>query len=171
MNKSSRTVISLLGAPRCGKDTVASFLVERKGFLKIAFADQIKLEFGISISEFEKLKGTEEEGLIRKRLWAFSDSKLAKDPLYFINIVKNKIQSNVYNSFVIPDVRTEDEFSLFDKQNIYWIRNPNVNEHVGDYLSGSRIKIQMLNDVKNITNDFENKERFLLHLEDHFRYL
>ena len=40
-----KRAFGLVGAVRSGKDSVANFLVETRGFVPLAFADQIKEEF------------------------------------------------------------------------------------------------------------------------------
>ena len=41
--------LGIIGAPGAGKDAIADYLIEAKGYDRIAFADQIKEEYyGIS---------------------------------------------------------------------------------------------------------------------------
>lgn len=105
-----KRVWALLGAPRSGKDTVSKYLQETRGFEVLAFGDQIKTEFGISIEDFEALKITGEIEELRKKLWAFSEQKKSEDPDYFIRGVMSKA-INSKKSVVISDIRTEREFN------------------------------------------------------------
>lgn len=99
----------MIGAPRAGKDVVASFLQETRNFASFAFADRVKEEFGISKEDFEaaKIAGNIKE--LRDKLWAFSAEKKKDDPEYFIRLVMERAISTE-ESVVITDIRTEDEF-------------------------------------------------------------
>lgn len=107
-----KRIFGLIGAPRSGKDSVAKYLEETRGFASLAFADQIKEEFGISKEDFEaaKIAGNIEE--LRQKLWDFSAKLKQQDPLHFIRSVMQKaVNSN--ESVVITDIRTEDELNAF----------------------------------------------------------
>jgi len=105
--------IGLIGEPEAGKDDVVSHvLITKYGFIRFAFADEIKRcyysESGITEEYFKSCRGTPEENRIRKELWEFSDKvKEKKGNLYFINKVLDK--ANKYENSVITDIRTEDE--------------------------------------------------------------
>lgn len=109
-----KRIFGLVGPPRAGKDVVANFLVETRDFKKLAFADRIKTEFGISKEDFEaaKIAGNIEE--LRTRLWDFSAKKKAEDPEYFIRLVMEEAVKSE-ESVVITDIRTEDEFNALFK--------------------------------------------------------
>ncbi len=107
-----KRVYGLIGAPRSGKDLIANFLVETRGFTKIAFADQIKLEFGISDADFDAAKSTGSDLELRNKLWDFSAEKKKNDPEYFIRTVINKINA-LQESVVVTDIRTQDELRAF----------------------------------------------------------
>lgn len=104
-----KRVMGLIGAPRVGKDEVARFLQETRGFVAFAFADRVKEEFGISKEDFEaaKIAGNIKE--LRDKLWAFSEDKKRNDPEYFIRLVMERAVG-IEESVVITDIRTEDEF-------------------------------------------------------------
>lgn len=110
VNYPEKRVFALLGAPRSGKDTVARYLVESRNFVKKAFADKIKEEFGVSNEDFEMAKISGKIDNLRKELWEFSEIKKKDDPEYFIRLVIDEVV-NTDNSVVITDVRTEDEFN------------------------------------------------------------
>lgn len=122
-----KRIFGLVGAPRTGKNEVARFLEETRGFEQIAFADQIKEEFGISKEDFEaaKIAGNIKE--LRDKLWAFSAEKKKDDPLYFVRKVIQKAL-NSENSVVITDIRTPEELASFlhmesdVMRRIYWTR-------------------------------------------------
>lgn len=107
--------IGLVGPPRAGKDTVAEWLCERKGFQRFAFADKIKDEYfaslGLTDAEFEKLKGTDEEGRIRDGLWRYSDEmRAAHGTFHFIDKVLHDIRVCSRN-VVVTDIRTREELT------------------------------------------------------------
>ena len=140
-----KRVFSLVGALRVGKNSVADFLSETRGFTQMAFADQIKEEFGINKEDFEaaKIAGNIEE--LRNKLWAFSAEKKKEDPNYFINKVVEKAEKSE-KSVVITDIRTEEELAAFYNINsrirrVYWIRG-NFEQEIdeNDFLAGSKLK-------------------------------
>jgi len=141
-------VFGLIGAVRVGKGSVANFLTETRGFKQIAFADQIKEEFGISKADFEaaKIAGNIEE--LRSKLWEFSAAKKKDDPLYFIKKVIDKAQ-NYDGNVIITDIRTEQELigfynikcaSLTKLKRVYWVRgDPKQEIDKNDKINGSKL--------------------------------
>lgn len=107
-----KKILGLIGPPRCGKDTVAEFLVQNHGYKRLAFADRIKTEYGISIEDFEaaKISGKIEE--VRQALWEFSQEKYKDDPQYFIKSVMQEAV-NSKQSVIITDIRTLGEIESF----------------------------------------------------------
>jgi len=103
-----KRVYGLIGSPRDGKNSVAQFLEETRGFTSLAFADQIKEEFGIKKEDFEAAKISGEIDKIRKALWDFSEKKTKNNPSYFISSVMQRV-SDLDGSVVITDIRTMDE--------------------------------------------------------------
>lgn len=144
-----RRVFGLVGAMRTGKDSVANFLSETRGFKQMAFADQIKEEFGVSKEDFEaaKIAGNIEE--LRSRLWAFSADKKKDDPNYFIKKVVEKAEKSE-QSIVITDIRTEEELSAFYNidsriKRVYWIRGDCDGEiDENGLLAGSKLKEEVV---------------------------
>jgi len=107
--------IGLIGAPGSGKDEVAKFLVEKRGFRRLAFADQIKAsyfaEIGITDEEFKAARGTAIETVWRGGLWDYSSGmKYAHGDRYFIDPVLIKMEDSV-EPVVISDIRTSEEFN------------------------------------------------------------
>jgi len=136
-----KRIWAIIGKSRSGKDTVAKYLQETRGFASYAFADKIKAEFGISKGDFEisKINGQAEQ--IRKDLWEFSDSKTSKDSLYFVRKILDDI-NNSNLSAIITDIRTPEEFNAF----FYYDYDTTVNRRVF-YISSSNSPL---------VDDFEN---------------
>jgi len=174
-----KRVFGLIGGMRVGKDSVANFLTETRGFEQIAFADQIKEEFGIEKADFEaaKIAGNIEE--LRNKLWEFSAEKRKNDPEYFIKkVVKKAIDSD--KSVVITDIRTPEEFYAFlpiKNSRIYWVHGPSFITEDFDknyLLSGSKLPEKMIIDYAcseetkyKIESIFNNKNG----LYDFYKYL
>lgn len=180
-------VFGLVGAMRTGKDSVANFLIETRGFTRMAFADQIKKEFGISNADFEaaKIAGNIEE--LRKRLWAFSAEKKKNDPLYFIKKVIDKARNHDGN-VIITDIRTEEELAAFfdmelgphlHLKRVYWVRGVFGQEvDKEDRLNGSKLlRSKVINcqatyntgyDLRCIYNDQSGLYKFYQHLDKFF---
>jgi len=146
-----KRIFGLIGAPRSGKDSVAKFLEETRGFVSLAFADQIKDEFGISKEDFEaaKIAGNIEE--LRQKLWDFSAKLKQQDPLHFIRSVMQKA-ARLEKSVVITDIRTEDELNSFyglEKTNdmirrVYYVTTSAAGNFSGDVLAGSKLPMALL---------------------------
>lgn len=159
-----KRIYGLIGANRCGKSQVANFLTETRGFVQIAFADQIKKEFGISPEDFEaaKIAGNIEE--LRERLWAFSAEKKKQDPEYFIKKVIN-IALDAEKPVVITDIRTVEELGAFthiqkapnDIQRVYWIR-PRAEIEIDEkgFILGSKLTLEDIEDYRAV--DLPNYE-------------
>lgn len=145
-----KRVFGLVGAPRAGKDSVAQFLRETRGFEARAFADKIKEDFGISKEEFEAAKIAGNIEKLRDKLWAFSADKKQNDPLYFINLVV-KDSLAIEKSVVITDIRTPEEFSAVKNiGRIYWVSRDFTSDYEEKdstrYLSGSKLLFDELTD-------------------------
>lgn len=173
-----KRVFGLIGSPRCGKDRVADFLTETRDFIQLAFADQIKEEFGISKEDFEaaKIAGNIQE--LRNKLWAFSAEKKKDDQMYFINKVVEKAK-NSKQSVVITDIRTPQEFYImwgcFPEiiRRVYWVRRKDNVEVENGKLKESELEIDYINKFKNhgikyITNDTNGLYGFFRHLDEFF---
>jgi len=118
-----KRIFRLIGVPRAGKDSVAKYLQETRGFATLAFADRIKEEFGISKEDFELAKISGDIARVRQELWDFSEEKREKDPLYFVRrVMEDAIKST--KSVVITDIRTPEELDAFRyyKENSHTIR-------------------------------------------------
>lgn len=156
-----KRIFGLVGAMRVGKDSVANFLTETRGFQQIAFADQIKEEFGISAADFEaaKIAGNIEE--LREKLWKFSAQKKKEDPEYFIKKVIEK-SLNSEGSVVITDIRTPEEMSAFlniksnNVNRIYWVRGSFEHEFdKNGCLAGSKLPEKMFANYMGPTSEYD----------------
>jgi hypothetical protein len=107
--------IGLVGAPGSGKDEVAKFLVEKHGFKRLAFADQIKKSYfasiGITEEKFKAARGTGKEEMWRSGLWDYSSKmKVEHGSRYFIDPVIKEVKEYPTPT-VISDIRTDIELS------------------------------------------------------------
>lgn len=171
-----KRIFGLIGAPRVGKDSVAQFLQESRGFRPMAFADKIKEEFGVSNEDFEaaKIAGNIEE--LRQKLWDFSAEKKRAKPGYFIDKVTETIIDSK-DSVVVTDIRTQDELEAITEVGgrIYWVVGKDL-QSTGEsgLLLGSKLFLSFLvdeakaNRVRILKNDVKGLFRFFQHLENHF---
>lgn len=156
-----KRIYGLIGGLRVGKDVVANFLSETRNFTQMAFADQIKDEFGISNEDFEaaKIAGNIEE--LRNKLWNFSAEKKKNNSRYFIDKIINKAEISK-NSVIITDIRTPEEFQAFSDiktilKRIYWVKCECLEDFDHDgYLVGSRLS-------KNMIMEFIKNKKSQLH--------
>ena len=150
----------LIGGTRVGKNSVADFLSETRGFVQMAFADQIKEEFGISLEDFEdaKIAGNIEE--LRDKLWAFSAEKKKEDPNYFIKKVVRKAEKSE-QSVIITDIRTEEELAAFYNINsrikrVYWVRGDcekEIDENC--LLDNSKLRLDIITNCLGQTSEYD----------------
>lgn len=176
-----KRIFGIIGAPRTGKDTVAKYLQESRDFVPMAFADKIKEEFGISKEDFEaaKIAGNIDE--LRNKLWEFSATKKAVDPMYFIKKTMDAAV-NAKKSVIITDIRTKEEITAFYNygsidcpRRIYSIFHPDFSKKDNDgCLMGTQIASSFLDDleydgtIKVIFNTMERLYGFLYELENFF---
>ena len=148
-----KRLFGLIGQNGCGKDTVANFLKETRGFKRLAFADRIKTEAGIDPNDFEaaKVSGKIEE--VRRQLWEFSDSKIRNNPLYFIQPVMTEALKQ--QNAVITDIRTSLELDTFFEygssecriKRVYLLTDGDKQVSVDDstgFLKGSKLKYEII---------------------------
>jgi dephospho-CoA kinase len=108
-----KTIIALAGPLGAGKDTFARHLVDRHGFRRFAFADEIKRRYyaatGHSEEEFKEGRDTSLEDEIRKGLWQYSDHAKAEfGSLYFVKALVDAVRE-FHGHAVVTDIRTMDE--------------------------------------------------------------
>lgn len=126
---SSRKIIGLTGRRRSGKDTVASFLVDRRGFTRLSFADPLKEAtkslFFFSDDQLEKRKEQVDPryGVSPRRVLQCLGTDLIRDQLQdllgmsepiFLASMRSRIHDAITTnrSVVISDVRFPDEARL-----------------------------------------------------------
>lgn len=142
----SKTVVGLIGAPASGKDVLADFLVEERGFRRFAFADRVKegyyAESGYNESKFKAFRGTELEQDIRRGLWEYSDRmRKQHGELYFVMPVIADIDRSLQPA-VVSDVRTPEELEQlqpFKPVMIHVVRDVLTELNTG-LVPGTRIK-------------------------------
>lgn len=164
--------LGIIGAPGAGKDTLANYLVENKGYIRLAFADQIKKEYyavsGYTEEQFKSRDG--EEKVIRDGLWSYSAEMKEKNGWdYFIKPVMNVIE-RAPHPVVITDIRTFSEWNaaLSNTRTFMVLRNPK-RELAGSVLLGTEIKLSSImgtipifwNDCDNLEETYRNFEDFL----------
>jgi len=112
----AKIVMGIVGPTRSGKDTVAEWLVENRGYRRFAIADRIKDEYfskiAITSQKFEQFKGTDREQELRDGLWQYSDSVKAKHGKdWFVDRVFDEI-SGCEDHAIITDIRTQTELNV-----------------------------------------------------------
>jgi len=117
-------LIGLTGLPRSGKDTFASFLVERHGYTRLAFADPLKQAaahlLGRTVDEMHGCNGFDREAILPE--WGFSTrwflqvlgtecmrQQVRED--FWIQHMRNRIE-RTYGNIVITDCRFPNEAAL-----------------------------------------------------------
>ena len=167
-----KRVFGLIGSPRAGKDEVANFLTETRGFKRLAFADKIKEECGISIQDFEMAKINGNISQIRQKLWDYSSNIRKTDPTYFIRLIIEEA-TKIDNSVVITDIRTYDEIKAVENiGSIYWVINT-IECNIDDdgMIKGSKLhydtNIKQAK-IKRIENQFDGIFNFYKYLEQYF---
>lgn len=129
---SSRKIIGLTGRRRSGKDTVASFLVDRRGFTRLSFADPLKEAtkslFFFTDDQLEKRKEQVDPryGVSPRRVLQCLGTDLIRDQLQdllgmsepiFLASMRSRIHDAIATTgdrtrVVISDVRFPDEARL-----------------------------------------------------------
>lgn len=165
--------LGIIGAPGAGKDTLADYLVENKGFLKIAFADQIKNEYydisGYTEEQFKSRDGKEQE--IRDGLWEYS-AKMKEEhgQDYFIKPVMNVVRESKKPT-IITDIRTFYEFSAsLSSAKVFVVIRDYKKELAGQYLLGTELRLATIMGILPIFwNDSSNLEETYCNFEDFLR--
>ena len=120
-------VIGLCGVARSGKDTfcrhaINLFKQQNVECERVSFADALKLDVDdflkdkVGISAFTE--DTQEKSLIRDFLVAYGTNLMRKrDDSYWINKIKDKVQSNISNNVmsIITDIRYPNELDWVKK--------------------------------------------------------
>ena len=116
----SPKVIFLSAKRRAGKDTLADYMQNRYGFIKVAFADQLKNEvaekMSINRNEFDddtlkELKPNGSNYTRRQLLQQYGGSKRREDETYFVRKAVEQINRHLANgrNVVVSDARFPGE--------------------------------------------------------------
>ena len=124
----TKHIIGITGKAGSGKDTMASYL-EQQGYIKLSFGSAVKDIVSIITGwSREFVEGTNEERHLRETLVHPDYNKTCRELMQFVgtdlfrnqfddniwvNIIKNKIESDIINDkFVITDVRFDNEAQM-----------------------------------------------------------
>lgn len=166
------THLGIIGAPGAGKDTIANYLIENKGYKRFAFADQIKKEYydisGFSELEF-KGRGIIEQD-IRDGLWEYSAKiKNIRGPTCFIDPVIEELVN--CNKVILTDVRTELEMKCCKSNGVklFIVIRDLQKELSGEKLLGTQLVLKQLigqypifwNYLDNLEETYVNFDQFL----------
>jgi dephospho-CoA kinase len=117
-------IILLAGFAGSGKDTVASILVNQKGYTRFAFADPIKEEMAAELNQplelFHSVEGKKQFVLgktLREHCISHGEFKRAQDPEYWVKETAKRIVSSGKQNIVISDWRLLPE--LFGLQKAF----------------------------------------------------
>ena len=116
----SPKVVFLSAKRRAGKDTLANYMQNRYGFIKVAFADQLKNEvaekMSINRKEFDddtlkELKPNGSNYTRRQLLQQYGGSKRREDETYFVRKAVEQINRHLANgrNVVVSDARFPGE--------------------------------------------------------------
>ncbi|MCK5013814.1 MAG: hypothetical protein KAS66_08330 [Candidatus Omnitrophica bacterium] len=114
-------VIGIGGKAHSGKDTAADFLVEKYGFVKVAFADALKemihKEYHIPK---DQLWCDVKTPYVRKLLQDTGERARQQNPGHWVDLLWEKITKGNYGRVVIPDVRhvQERKFVEYDMRGV-----------------------------------------------------
>jgi len=172
-------VIGLTGRKRSGKDTIGRHLIEKYGFVRVAFADALKEAcktiFGFSDEQVygDELKDIEDEywGHLPREILQVVGTELFRDELPYwcrnitsdvwVRSVERKIQNlqkEGHTRFVITDVRYPNEVDFVKKKNgkVWKIIRPSVaNNNTSAHSSEALIdNISSNNETINDSDDF-----------------
>lgn len=128
-----KNIILVNGLPRAGKDTLADYLVEKYGFTKMSFAEDMKnilcRTFNITREELDYFKNENIELLYENNLKCINFRELLQrfategmKPVFgnsvWADILYNKIKNSEHINIVVPDFRFLCEYQNHDNLNI-----------------------------------------------------
>lgn len=137
-------LVGLTGYAQTGKDTIASVLVNKYGFKRVAFADKLK-EFTLAtdsyIRDLVQMYGWEDakkDPYVRERL---QNVGVAARDVFGEDFWIQQSGIGEYGSFVISDVRFRNESEYVRRRGGIIVRVTRdgvgpVNEHISDQLEG-----------------------------------
>jgi len=148
---STKVVVGICGYARSGKDTVASALVERHGFVRRGFADALRDDLLVlnplvgpyrRLSELVEERGWElakqEVPEVRRLMQVYgTDVRRAEDDGTWIRRLYSWVDSAPCDRIVVPDVRFPNE--VHGLTALVRVTRPDVgpvNDHVSDNLVG-----------------------------------
>ena len=123
-------IIGIIGKKRVGKDTLANHLVEKYGFVKVAFADALKLEVAQILAEncegtftvqdyLEKFEADKEYYRPIIQWWGTEFRRKQRDD-YWMSKVGDVIAAN--KNVVVTDARFKNEADYLRAFDAYIIR-------------------------------------------------
>lgn len=98
-------IIGISGKIQSGKDTIANYLVNKYGFIRIGFADKLK-EIAKDLFEWNGLKDKNGRTLLQNLGYAM---RLINENIW-VNYVLNNLDLN--KQYIISDVRYENEAEI-----------------------------------------------------------
>ena len=169
-------LIGLTGKKGSGKDTIANYLVSKYGFIKLSFGEAVKdIVHIITGWDRELIEGsTDESRIFRETVKHKIYNKTCRELMQIIgtdlfrnhfdeniwtNIIINKI--NIYNSYVISDVRFDNEAIAIKNQGGILIKitrstsSSNLDLHISESGITTPIDFEILND--GISNNYMNQ--------------
>ena len=138
-----KQIIVIHGANRCGKDTLADYIVKKYNFKKISFAEPIKdiVDF---LSSFLSFKSDSSESDLKDKKRPHYEYIGKSSKLLWIDIINDKI-NNTSENIVIPDLRFNHELEFLNKLDCNVI-----------FIKLEREGKNKIYDVLNIENVFKN---------------
>jgi len=173
-------IIMLSGYKRCGKDTVAKYLVNEFGFTRYGFADPIKeisyMLFDWKKEDDEAMKEIIDEryGFSRRQFWqyfgtdwaqielgkVFPEFKQKIDRNFWVKKFENLFLKNPTIDYVISDYRFPHEYEILKNYNPITIRIDRNIEHLDTHESESYInKLHVEHVIKNDCDLIELRSR------------
>lgn len=157
--------LGLVGPMRAGKDMVADWLTENKGFKRFAIADRIKTAYfafiGYSAEKFEQDKGALKGQEMRAGLWEYSDCiKAHYGERVFIDHMLEEA-GGCGRNVVVTDVRTAQEMSAMTSfgARLVLVTRGEAYDSPDSLIAGSRLKIRQLpEDTIRFDNSFSTLE-------------
>jgi hypothetical protein len=142
------TIYGLVGYPRSGKDAIAEHLVERHGYVRIAFGDGVKSlllatdpEYQDSLQQLEACKAAGTKST-REKLQNLGEVLRKFDQDFWVKAVRDKIKDLPGDAkVIITDIRYQNEFHMVEDMGgeVVGIQRPGfgpVNQHESEVNTG-----------------------------------
>lgn len=123
--------VAFLGPMRCGKDSIATYLVNSHRYKRLAFADNLKWEIAEIMQMMTNKQWTLEDIDLNKTRfrmglqWWGTEIRRFDNPNYWIDQVEMQIQTNLQtenSSLVVTDTRFLNEIQMLEKYDFTFIR-------------------------------------------------